>query len=67
MISSYLDALKYQARTTLERYRTLRDRYDCGKAVAEYLNPEIAEVAAKFNSTMDTIAGIDPNCPRERL
>lgn len=59
--------LKKRARTAYEEYQRLRERYDCGHAMASYINPDIERWRTEFNDVMDALAEEDSSCPRSRL
>lgn len=66
-IASMEAALKAEARKQYLRFRTLTSAYDCGAALASYINPEVERARQAFNQIMDRLAVIDPNCPKGRL
>lgn len=59
--------LKKRARALLRAIHEHQDRLDCGNALASYLDPEIHRMKNDFNATMDALAAIDPDTPKNRL
>lgn len=62
-----LSTMKCQAAARYYDYYAELDRYDCGKAVAEQINPRLLKAKQEFNALMDRMAEIDPTCPTFRL
>lgn len=59
--------LKVTARLAYQRYYRELDGMDCGRHMAEQVNPRLREAKLEFNSTMDELALLDPKCPKSRL
>lgn len=59
--------LKQRARVHYETYQCELGAYDCGRALAEQINPRMASAKVLFNSAMDELSTIDPDCPDARL
>lgn len=59
--------LKLSARLAYERYYRELDSVDCGRHMAEQVNPRLREAKLEFNRTMDELALLDPECPKSRL
>lgn len=61
-------ALRVIARTALEGYRGATAGYECGAALAQYINPFAAIQARTFDKAMEKLRELDPLCPPcERL
>lgn len=59
--------LKREAARYYREYMRVTAPYDCGKFMAEYFHPEATTFRKLFNATMDKLAELDPDCPKERL
>lgn len=59
--------LKNKAAMLYCEYQKQVAPYDCGAALAQYINPDIAKTAAEFDEVMDKLAALDPMCPAFRL
>lgn len=61
--------LKKSAAEHYTAYRRMLSTFDadCGRGLFEYLHPEAELHRRAFNSLMDALARLDPNCPEGRL
>jgi hypothetical protein len=59
-----IEKLKSKARKHYLSYQAMRDRYDCGHAIAVQLNPSIQTEWNGYQSTMDELKRIDPAFPK---
>lgn len=62
-----IQRLKRKARSHYKAYHRELDSMSCGKHMAEQMNPRVYEHKNAFNNTMDELAKLDPDCPKERL
>jgi len=53
--------LKGRARGFAIRYDRLKDNYDCGNSLAEYMNPKLAWLRMKYEKAIAELKLIDPN------
>lgn len=60
--------LKRRARKLYEGYAAHRDGFGCGGHLANHISGgRTNRIARSFNATMDSLAKIDPDTPKERL
>lgn len=64
---SKIERLKREARKHYQAYQRELDSIDCGKTVAEEINPRITKAKLAFNDVMDALSELDKNCPKTRL
>lgn len=62
-----IPTLKRAARKHYLAYQKATADMSCGKALAEHISGSAASHKAAFNSIMDKISRIDPDCPKSRL
>jgi hypothetical protein len=62
-----IQSLKSDLRKYYNEYYNVRDRMDCGKALAEHISSTATNAKTNFNKTMDILQKIDPTCPKTRL
>lgn len=64
-----VERLKVQARKAYLSYWAEFDRnkYDCGRRMAEHMNPHLSQAKRQFNEAMDKLSKLDPTCPDKRL
>ena len=55
--------LKGQAVAAYIDYHEEADRYDCGLALGEVINPRLSDAKKRFNTAMEQLRELDPNCP----
>ena len=67
MSSWKIARLKNNAKRAYKRYHNELDGLSCGKHMGEFINPRMREAKLEFNSILDELAKLDPNCPKTRL
>ena len=66
-ILSDLPRLKKEARKTYLEYQEILGTFSCGANLAETISKDLYAAKVRFNKLMDTMALVDPNCPKGRL
>jgi hypothetical protein len=55
--------LKLKAKGLYTSYNHLCSKYDCGKDLSQFLNPDIIKIKDEFNEVMKKLKELDPDCP----
>lgn len=62
-----IDRLKSKARKYYKEYNRILDSMGCGITLTSHISSELNNVKNKFNSVLDKLSKLDPNCTVKRL
>jgi hypothetical protein len=58
-----LEKLKKEFRKKYMLYHDILDSYDCGRTLAEYINPQLSTLKIEITEVWAKIKELDPNAP----